>query len=158
MNLIPRILGVENPENTRLVSFDFSFRGLSLGWLLLLILVIFAGIAIVGVFYLLERGTLGWIRRIFLIGLRCALLFLLLFLILRPILLAEFVGDRPRGVVLMIDNSQSMTQRDRRLTDGDKARVAITLGKLPLGTAIYDKMKVPDVPSNPARVDLVKNV
>jgi uncharacterized membrane protein len=158
MNLIPRLLGVENPENTRLASFDFSLRGLSLGWLALLILIILFGIVIVGLFYVLERGSLGWIRRVFLIGLRCTLLIVLLFLILRPILLAEFVGDRPRGVALVLDTSQSMTQRDRRLTEADKARAAMALGKLSFKSAI-DRAKLPaDLPSNPVRFDLVKGV
>ncbi|MSQ96703.1 MAG: hypothetical protein EXR98_19415 [Gemmataceae bacterium] len=160
MNLITRILAVDVPANTKLDSFDFSFRGMSFGWLILLLIVILAGFFMVGAFYVLEKGTLGWIRRVFLIGLRCALLVLLLFLILRPILLAEFIGERPRGVVLLIDNTQSMQQRDRRLTDGDKARVAITLGKLPLQTTLAEKMS--NLPSeasaNPKRTELVSNV
>lgn len=160
MNLITRILAVDVPANTKLDSFDFSFRGMSFGWLTLLLLVILAGFFIVGLFYLLEKGTLGWIRRILLFGLRCALLVLLLFLILRPILLAEFKGERPRGVVFLVDNTQSMQQRDRRLTDGDKARVAISLGKLPLGTSIGEKMSnlPPEALTNPKRTELVANM
>ena len=83
----------------------------------------------------------------------------MLFLILRPILLVEFRGERPKGVVFLLDNSQSMQQRDRRLTDGDKARVAITMGKLPLNTPITDKMPLfAEVPSDPPRTEMVKNV
>ena len=159
MNYLTKILAVDAPPNTTLQSAELSFRGLSLGWLLLLVFVVLIGIAAVAFFYLLEKGTLGWIRRVLLIGLRSALLFFLLFLILRPILLVEFKGQRPQGTVLLVDNSQSMQLRDRRLTDGDKARVAISVGKLPLQTPIYDKMaNLPDVPSDPPRTEMVKNV
>ena len=160
MSLLTRILAVDVPENTTLHSWEPSFRGLTTPWLIVLGAILLLGLAGVMFFYLLEKGTLGWFRRILLIGLRAALLCLLLFLILRPVLLAEFVGHRPQGVALLIDHSQSMQLRDRRLTDGDKARVAITLGKLPLETAIHDKMaSLPaEAQSNPPRLDLVKNV
>ncbi|MBI2807035.1 MAG: hypothetical protein HYX68_18795 [Planctomycetes bacterium] len=160
MNLITRILAVDVPANTTLSSVDFTFRGMSLLWLIILLLIVLVGLGVVGFFYVLEKGTLGWLRRILLIGLRSALVILLLLLILRPMLLAEFEGHRPRGVVLLIDNTQSMKQRDRRLTDADKARVAIALGKLPLQTKLLEKMS--DLPSeagkNPARIEIVENV
>src|SRR3954452_10217607 len=108
MKFLIRILAVDVPENTTLQSAEPSFRGLTVGWFLLLLFIVLFGMAAVGFFYLLERGTLGWVRRVLLIGLRCALLALLLFLILRPVLLAEFGGERPQGVALLIDNSQSM--------------------------------------------------
>ncbi len=163
MNLFTRILAIDAPANTSLQSVEPSFRGLSVGWFILLLLLVLGGIATVAVFYFLEKGNLqgvfGLIRRIFLIGLRCTLLFFLLFLILRPILLVEFKGERPQGVVLLLDNSESMEQRDRRLTDGDKGRAAIALGKLPLDTKILDKMpSVPGMPTDPTRAELVKGV
>lgn len=160
MNLLTRILAIDAPENTRLVwPPEPSFRGLTTTWLLALLLLVLIGIAGVVFFYLKEKGTLNVVRRVLLIGLRCALLFFLLFLILRPILLVEFRGERPKGVALLLDNSQSMQLRDRRLTDGDKARVAISTGKLPLDTRIYDKMPTaPDAPKDPARADMVKNM
>src|ERR1019366_6394682 len=85
---------------------------------------------------------------------------LLLFLILRPMLLVEFVGERPQGVVLLVDNSQSMSQRDRRVTDADKARVLISQGKLPLNTKLPDHFKLPSVTkvNDPSRVEIVQNV
>src|ERR1019366_1310870 len=132
MNFLTRLLAVDVPENTTLQAADLSFRGLTTPWLIALIVVVLLGMFAVAVFYRLEKGTLGPIRRVLLIGLRCALLLLLLFLILRPVLLAEFVGQRPQGVALMIDNSQSMQLRDRRLTNTDKARVAIAMNLLPL--------------------------
>ncbi len=163
MNLITRILAIDVPAGTALqFPPELTFRGFTLGWLILLLLVMMVGMGAVVFFNLLEKGTLGIIRRIILIGLRAALLLLLLFLIMRPVLLAEFKGERAQGVALLIDNSQSMQQRDRRLTDQDKARVAIAMGlrsaKEPLSEKIGDLP--PDVLSggkfkDPSRRDLV---
>src|SRR5262249_31363133 len=121
MNLLTRILAVDVPENTVLHSWELSFRGLTTDWLFVLIFLVLLGALAVAFFYLFEKGTLGWFRRTLLIGLRCSLLGLLLFLIARPILLIEFAGERPQGVALLIDNSESMgdQSRDRRLTDVD---------------------------------------
>src|ERR1019366_4171420 len=142
MNLLTRILAVDVPENTTLHSMEPTFRGLSTLWLTALIILIVLGALGVAFFYRLEKGTLGWFRRIILIGLRCSLLLLLLFLIMRPMLLVEFKGERPQGVVLLVDNSQSMTLQDRRVKPADKARVAISLGKLPLQTKLDDKFEL----------------
>ena len=56
--------------------------------------------------------------------LRTALLLLLLLLIFQPVLRSEFEGQRPQPVVLLLDNSQSMKQQDRRLSQPDLMRVA----------------------------------
>ncbi|MSU77819.1 MAG: hypothetical protein EXS16_06955 [Gemmataceae bacterium] len=161
MNFFTRILAIDVPENTTFVwPPDFSFRGLSTGWALFVFALVLLGSLAVGFFYLLEKGTLGIIRRVFLIGLRISILFLLLFLILRPVIVAEFEGKRPRGVAFVLDASQSMDQRDRRLTDSDKARVAIAMGKLPLDTKIGEKISgIPgDLPKDPSRRDIVKAI
>ncbi|MFO0843879.1 MAG: VWA domain-containing protein [Gemmataceae bacterium] len=63
----------------------------------------------------------------------------MLALLLRPVLLAEFTGERPRPVVLLFDASQSMSQRDRRVSDSDRQRVADL-----------------DVSPNASRLDLVR--
>ena len=73
---------------------------------------------------------------------------LVLLLLMRPMLLAEFKGERPAGVVLLLDNSQSMTQQDRRLIAADKFRVAIAKGLV-----AADSIKITDshrsAPSRP---------
>ncbi len=161
MNFLTRILAIDVPANTKLIwPPDFSFRGLSTGWAAFVIALVLLGSLAVLFFYLLEKGTLGIIRRVFLIGIRVSILLLLLFLLLRPVLVAEFQGERPRGIAFLLDASQSMDQRDRRLTDGDKARVAIALGKLPLDTKLSEKMSIlpADLPKDPARRDLVKAI
>src|SRR5262249_53882754 len=55
---------------------------------------------------------------------------------------------------------QSMTLRDRRLTEADKARVAIAKGLLPLDANVSDRtLELPgNVPTDPPRTELVKGV
>src|SRR5262245_13826033 len=102
-----RLLVTDAPPDTTLESAVLDWRGPFPWWVAVLIGLPLAG-AIVW-FYLSERVRLGLARRIALIGLRLLLLGLVLFLLLRPTLVAQFRGERPRSVVLLIDNSQSMT-------------------------------------------------
>ena len=94
--------------------------------------------------------------------LRTALIGLVLVLLLRPVLLAEFNGNRPRSVVLLIDDTQSMTQADRRVSDHDHLRVAIAKDLIPPTSPITDsaplaKLSAADLVDLP-RMDLVKAV
>ena len=120
--------------------------------------------------YALERGTLGWIRRGLLIVIRLALLVLVLLLIFRPVLVADFKGERTRHIVVLVDASLSMTQQDRRIASVDILRVAIARGLLPLDTKL-DETRLDDsdelktladqFKSNtglPSRIDIVKSI
>jgi hypothetical protein len=162
MNFLLRFLAIDVPSNTRLQSVEPTFRGMPILWLVLVMLVVLAGMAGVLFFYFfLEKGTLGWIRRILLVLLRWGLLLFLLILILRPMVLIEFVGERPQGVALLLDASESMGPklRDHRLTDEDKARVALAMNLLPLKTPLEARMSIPpNTPKDPPRIDLVKAV
>ncbi|MCI0684944.1 MAG: hypothetical protein L0Y71_22845 [Gemmataceae bacterium] len=158
MNILAKLLAVDAPANTSLTSAELHFRGLVPWWLaVLLLLALAAGIVYL---YRLERGTFGRVRRAVMIGLRVALLALLLFLLARPVLLAEFEGQRPRDVVFLLDNSQSMTQQDRRLSEADKFRVALARNLVPITTNIADEQSLAnlpvDTPKDPARADMVR--
>src|ERR1700738_3717888 len=102
MDFLINLLGIEVPENTKLQGVELSFRGLMPLWLAILGLVLFA--VVIFTLYRLEKGTMGWPRRILMITLRVALIGLLMFLLFRPVLLTEFEGQRPRSVVLLVDN------------------------------------------------------
>jgi uncharacterized protein with von Willebrand factor type A (vWA) domain len=75
-------------------------------------------------------------------------------------LVAEFEGQKPRDVVLLIDRSQSMGQRDRRVSSRDRLRVAIATNTVPLAARVDDTtLTVPaGTPTDPARADLIKAV
>jgi uncharacterized membrane protein len=157
-NFLAKLLAVDTPPNTALASAELHFRGLAPWWLIILLLVALTW----GVIYLyrLEKGTFGAVRRAIMVGLRVAILALLLFLLARPMLLAEFEGQRPRGVVLLLDNSQSMTQQDHRLTEADKFRVSLAKNLIPLSTPIADVKSLSNLPAetpkDPSRADLVR--
>jgi hypothetical protein len=161
MQWLTYFLGVKTPENTALESAELGFRGLFLGWIVIPIVVLIA----IGVFFLYfrERGRLGPVRRSLLALLRVAVLVFLLFLMFRPVLLAEFKGERPRSIIVLIDNSQSMQQVDHRLTVKDQARVALALGLIEPTASLEKFISITDIPDNtpkdpPARIDLVKAV
>jgi hypothetical protein len=158
MNFLAKLLAADVPANTALTSAELHFRGLVPWWVAIpLFLLLAAGATFL---YRLERGSFGPARRVVMIGLRVTLLALLLFLLARPMLLAEFAGRRPSGVVVLLDNSQSMTQQDRRLTEADKFRVALAKNLVPLTTNLADEKSLanlpPATPVDPSRADLVR--
>jgi len=109
-----------------------------------------------------ERTHLSSIRRVLMALLRTTLLLLLVLLLLRPVLVADYAGERPRGIALVIDNSQSMKQRDQRLSARDLLRVAIAENHVAPDFAIGDSPALDPaaagLTTNPSRVHLVHAV
>src|SRR5262245_10404211 len=129
MDFLNRLLTPDAPPGAQLRSAEWSLRGPLAAWAAGLILV---GLAVAAVWlYRRESARLTWTYRLALAALRIALLGVLLALVLRPVLVAEFSGERPRGVAILIDNSQSLNQQDRRITPRDKLRALQALGKAP---------------------------
>src|SRR5947209_4146909 len=120
-----RLLACDVPADATIESVEWSFRA-AVPWLLVVPLVLV--IAGVVAFYLTERGTIGPIRRWLAIALRTSLFALVVLLLAKPVLSLVLKRERPRGVAVLLDNSQSMTLVDRRITDQDKLRVAIASG------------------------------
>jgi uncharacterized membrane protein len=147
-------------------SGTLRFAGVEVGWRLWLpvlgtVLIILLAAFVVGFFYWLEPRRIGRGRRGTMIALRMLAITLLAVVIFRPLqFTALFQGDRPRGVTILVDNSQSMSLQDRRLSVADKLRVALAHNIVPLGTAITDEEAARKVASgisdNPRRIDLVK--
>jgi hypothetical protein len=160
MEWLTNFLGIDAPEHTRLAGAELTFRGSFPLWLAALVLAAVA--AGVVVLYAQERGRLGLVRRGLLILLRTAVLALLLALLLRPALVAEFRGERPRPVALLLDSSQSMKQRDRRTSVADKVRAAIARGLVPQDTPVSAGASLDGLPADqlqdPTRIELVKKV
>ena len=158
MNWLQRLNPIEAPENTTLHAAELSWRGLLPVWLAALLLL--AAAAGVVFLYRRENARLGFLRRAILAGLRIALIALVLVLLSRPVLIAEFHGERPRAVVLLIDDTESMKQRDRRVRDEDLLRVALLRGLLPVNGSLSDVTRLSAIPteqlSNPTREELVR--
>ena len=129
MHWLQRLNWIDAPEHTSLHSAELSWRGLFPVWLAALLLIsAAAGIVFL---YRHENARLGVLRRSLLAGLRIAIVALVLLLLIRPVLIAEFHGERPRSVVLLIDDTESMKQRDRRVKDEDRMRVNLARGSQP---------------------------
>src|SRR4051812_6413349 len=101
---LARLLAIDVPADATIEAVELSCRG-TMAWLLLAPLVLV--LAMVVVLYLTERGTIGPLRRGLAIGLRAALLLLMALLLAQPVLTLVLKRERPRGVVVMLDNSQS---------------------------------------------------
>jgi hypothetical protein len=111
MNWLQRFHLIDAPPDTTLESAELTLRGVFPWWVALLILLLAsAGIAFL---YSREGGRLSFLRGALLTILRIGIVALVLVLLLRPVLLAEFQGARSRPVVLLVDNSQSMKQQER---------------------------------------------
>ncbi len=147
---LTRLLAVDVPADATIESVESSFRG-AMPWLLLVpVVLVIAGVIVL---YLTERGTIGPIRRTLAIGLRVTLLALVLLLLAKPVVSLVLKRERPRGVAVLLDNSQSMTLVDRRLTDQDKLRVAIAKG---LQGGADDPLTLKQASGGMARSDMVR--
>jgi hypothetical protein len=141
-------------------SAKLSFHGLIPPWLGIAIAVLAA--AAVFHLYWREHGKIGSARRGLMALLRVGVIGTALFLLMRPVLVAETRGERPRSVALLVDNSLSMTQKDQRLSAHDRLRVAIAENlvapetPMPAPEASFD---VPaQTPENPSRASIVQAV
>jgi uncharacterized membrane protein len=159
MDFLNRLLTSDAPPGAHLRSAEWSLRGPLAAWAAGLILLALAMAAVW--FYRREPSRLAALHRFALAGLRIAGLGLLLALVLRPVLVAEFAGDRPRGVAVLLDNSQSLNQSDRRVTPRDKLRALMALGKAPFeatldapewASAARESME------NPTRAAIIRNL
>jgi hypothetical protein len=160
MNWLQKLLSADAPENAVLRSASLSLRGILPLWAaVLIVLAIGAG---VGLLYAREKARFGMVRRVLMILLRTLAIAVLLLLLLRPVLVAEYQGERPRGVALLIDNSQSMKQQDRRLSPQDRLRVAIAENLVAPDTAVNASVSVGSIPNetthDPDRAHLVRAV
>jgi hypothetical protein len=152
MNWLQKLHLIDAPEGTTLRMAELHLRGL-FPWWLAAVLLLAAG---VGAFYLYFRETvrMGPLRRVALALLRTGTIGLVLVLLLRPVLLAEFQGERLRSVVVLLDNTQSMNQQDRRVSERDRLRAAIAL----TGERGGVSPPVAAEPGSPSRLELLQGV
>ncbi|HZU37585.1 MAG TPA: hypothetical protein VFA18_16815, partial [Gemmataceae bacterium] len=160
MDWFQRLFTLQAPEHASLQAAQLSLRGMFPWWAAVLLVGV-AGVGIV-LLYRHEQGRIGPMRRLLMAGLRVAAVALVAGLLLRPVLVAEYQGQRPRGVALLLDNSQSMSLRDKRLTSEDRLRVAIAEDRVGPNTALPARDSRANVPAqarrDPPRADLVRAV
>jgi hypothetical protein len=160
MDFLNKLLSMDAPASTTLESAEVSLRGVFPLWAALLLLGV--GCAAAVWFYAREQAPLGIFRRSILIVLRVAVIGFILLLLLRPVVVAEFRGEKPQGVAVLLDNSESMKLRDRRVSPADKLRVAIAKGLVPATTSPANAASLagipPQTPAKPERAELVRDV
>lgn len=137
---------------------DLALRGWFPLWLAVTLGIASAiGIALL---YFKESGRLPVFTRIFLAASRIAILGTVLFLVLRPTIVRQRTDDRPRPVVLLVDESQSMQTRDPRNNFAERWRVGMAFNHVPGDKAIPTNGSVGDIPADvpekPSRTELVK--
>jgi uncharacterized membrane protein len=170
MNFWRLVLGVDAPAQASVVDWELTFRAWMPWWQIAawLLVMLLANAVVLGL-YRAEQARLQRSRRLLLTGLRLAALNLLFALIFLPVVTLHFRGQRPRSVVLLVDNSLSMTQADERASVRDRLRAALAFGLVPPdavppeeAAAGAESPSLADVPAQtplcPSRADLVRAV
>jgi hypothetical protein len=135
---------------------EIVLRGSFPLWLAVVLMVAAAGIAVA--FYFTESMKLGISRRLVLAGMRAVVLAAIVFLLCKPVAVRDVSTQKSRPVVILTDNSQSMTQKDPRPGVADKARVAIARDLLAPDTGVNLPAGATLPNDRPARADLVRAV
>ena len=135
---------------------ELAFRGWFPAWLAALMAL--AAVVSVALLYRREAGRIGTFPRAVMAFFRAAALCVLLFLLLRPTIVMDARGERPRPVVLLVDDSQSMTTRDIRANVLDRWRVALAFGAVSPekpAPAILTSADLPaELPDRPSRLEV----
>ncbi len=113
----------------QIVEWSIKFAGLVSPWWMLPAMLVAAGLTIW--FYRKQcQGIKIW-QKTGLIGLRVAILLVLIFLAFKPSLISRRILTYPGRILMLMDDSASMTARDTALTDAEALRIARRLGQLP---------------------------
>ena len=135
-----------------------AFRGWFPVWLALLMG--FAALVATVLLYWREAGKVPAWRRAVLAGIRGLALLSILFLLMRPTLLTERRGERPRPIAVLVDDSQSMATRDARPTFADKWRVGVAFDRIDPAKKLPEMPSSGDLPEEsadrPTRTDIAK--
>ena len=149
--------GLSDDEVGRVASMSLHLRnGEALGWLVFVAMLM--GLFVWWCYFRQEAyRALSLARKRILMGLRLALLGLIVLLLLRPVLALELEATLRSTVLLLVDASKSMNLRDQRLDEADLKRAEIGMGAMeglsqPLDPAHAAEAK------NISRADLVKAV
>src|SRR4051794_32083729 len=112
MGVFYYLLGIDIPPGTAPRELHLQFRG-GLPWWFAVLLALLLVVGVVFLYWT-ERGKTNLFMRLLMAGMRSVALVFLLLLICKPVVLAEFDGKRAREIVVLVDNTQSMKQQDRR--------------------------------------------
>lgn len=162
MNFLAQWLEIPVAEGERLTGLRFGFYGAPSGAALVgVIALALVLVACAVLLYWRERARLGWLPRLGLAAVRATLLGFLLLLLLQPYILGQIEGDHRRPIYVLLDDSRSMTQVDRRTAREDRLRQAIATGHVAPDIKLHEALlpkeldkKWTDLP----RIEVVKRV
>src|SRR5262249_17559202 len=123
-------------DSTTLTGWDVAYRGPLSTELAVVLGLVLAAVAVL--FYCIERAKLSALRIVAFSIRRRAVFALLLCFLMGPVVEVALRDERAQPVVLLVDNSQSLKQQDRRVLAEDRVRAAMARGELPLTTAPAD--------------------
>ena len=86
-------------------------------WLAIVLAIAAIGIGFAS--YFTESMKIGTGRRVGLSIFRSLILIAIVLLLRKPVWVSDVTSDKARPIVLLLDNSQSMTQKDPRLNTAD---------------------------------------
>ena len=141
--------------NCPLLFAEIVSRGSFPLWLTILLglLALAAGFG----FYFTESMKLTTGRRIGLAVARSLILLAIVWLLRKPVWVSDVTTEKQRPIVLLADNSQSMTLKDPRLTLGDQMRVAIARDTVAPNAGLAAPTTTDLIPTDkPSRLEVLK--
>jgi hypothetical protein len=149
------LLGVRTEGPASVVDWGLEMQPvISRGWLVLVLAVL----AVVAVLSYRRRGVdLSPRRRNGLLTLRLLSMLLLIGILLRPGLGLTVEGLVRQSLILLFDESASMSLRDPRVDPADQSRAALAQGRLPASGGLGQAPR-PDGGPAPSRLELVSAI
>src|SRR6185295_12657977 len=160
-DLFLKLLGVENAEDAHIVERRIAFANLKTPFQILLFLMASAGAAyVVWWFYKREPDYCPIKKRRIMAALRFCGISILLFILSGPVLKLTLQNNVKGKVVILVDNSKSMSRVDKYTRAEDKLVVAHALGKIPLKEADSKKneMAAEQAIAGVTRMDIVRGI
>lgn len=136
---------------------ELAFRGSFPLWVVILL----GLLTTAGSFYLYFREAIKIdpIGKFVMAAVRSVTLWLVLFLLMKPVLVDEVKGEKERPIALVLDNTLSMTQRDPRLNTADQIRISIARGKIAPDKGLMAPDSLSELPTDrPSRAEIVREV
>jgi hypothetical protein len=137
------------PELQRRSSFAFLVVAIILG---------IAAVALVGLLYAKEAGRLGILPRLVMAAVRMAIVAIVAFLLIRPVVVLENREERSRPIGILIDVSQSMSKDDARPNTIDQWRTALAFGLVNADKGIPTDTRISSlrIPERPQRIEIAR--
>lgn len=131
--MIERLLGID--AESALTGWSLHFRA---DWPLMILALLALVVATAAAFYYWRESVLSRLGRLTLAIVRAAAVSLLLVMLFRPVIQAQFTTTVRPAVLVLVDESDSMNIRDTRKDIVSLAEAGMALGKLP-----YPPMDLP---------------